>query len=150
MIFSLLEESFAAMDTDYEIIGLHWRGGENDVTAAREVLAEGLEDIYSAMLDEFNRLLKSPPVILHRIVCPDRMNDMDPTGGYLENMAIINGVFDRLAETYENVTVFDPRAYPGYDPRVRGNSLFIEDAVHYTPAVNQWVAKEILRQYITA
>ena len=147
-IFSLLEESFAAMNTEYEIIGLHWRGGENDVTATKEALTEGLEGIYSTILDEFNRLLDTPPVILHRIVCPDRMNDMDPTGGYLENMAVVNGVFDRLAEVYENVTVFDHRAYPGYDPHVRGNGLFMEDAVHYTPAVNQWVAGEILRRYI--
>ena len=147
-VFSLLEASFTAMDTDYEIIGLHWRGGENDVTATKEALTEGLEGIYRTILEEFNRLLKIPPVILHRIVCPDRMNDMDPTGGYLENMAIVNGVFDRLAEVYENVTVFDHRAYPGYDPHVRGNGLFIEDAVHYTPAVNQWVAGEILRRYV--
>ena len=147
-IFSLLEESFTAMDTDFEIIGLHWRGGENDVTAPKEALTEGLEGIYRIMLEDFNRLLKSPPVILHRIVCPDRMNDMDPTGGYLENMAVINGVFDRLAEAYENVSVFDHRAYPAYDPRVRGNGLFLSDAVHYTPAVNQWVAHEILRRYM--
>ena len=148
-IFSLLEESFEAMNTEYEIIGLHWRGGENDVTATKEALTEGLEGIYRTILDEFNRLLDTPPVILHRIVCPDRMNDMDPTGGYLENMAVVNGVFDRLAEAYGNVTVFDHRTYPGYDAHVRGNGLFMEDAVHYTPAVNQWVAGEILRPYIS-
>lgn len=29
-IFSLLDDSFHAMGKDYQIIGLHWRGGEND------------------------------------------------------------------------------------------------------------------------
>jgi hypothetical protein len=30
-VFSLLDEGLKRKDLDYEIIGLHWRGGENDV-----------------------------------------------------------------------------------------------------------------------
>ena len=146
-IFSLLDDSFAKMNMEYEIIGLHWRGGENDVTATEEYLSQHLESIYTKIFDEFNCLLGTPPIVLHKIVCPDRMNDLDPTGKYLENMHYINGVFDKLQNHYENISVFDARNAPQYIPNVRGNGLFIEDAVHYKPQVNKWVADCILKKY---
>ena len=46
-IFSLLHDSFSKKKIDYEIIGLHWRGGENDVTATKEYLTQNLEKIYT-------------------------------------------------------------------------------------------------------
>ena len=46
-VFSMLDESLKKLGKDYEIIGIHWRGGENDVTATKEVLSETLFDIYS-------------------------------------------------------------------------------------------------------
>lgn len=146
-IFSLLEKSFSEMDIDYEIIGLHWRGGENDITAAKEYLSNNLESIYRNIFNEFNCLLKDPPIVLHRLVCPDRMNDLDPTGTYLDNMHCINAVFDKLEQSYGNVSVFDTRKAPQYISEARGNGLFIKDVVHYTPEVNAWVAETILKQY---
>ena len=76
------------------------------------------------------------------------MLDMDPTGKCLENMHEINRVFDRLQDRYRNVTVFDPRSYPQYEEGIRGNGLFIEDMVHFTSDVNQWIANRILEEYI--
>lgn len=146
-IFSLLDKSFSDTGTDYEIIGLHWRGGENDVTASYEHLCQNLVPIYNRMFHEFNRLLKNPPIILHRVACNDRMNDLDPDGGYLVNMHYVNEVFDLLAQNSKAVSVFDPRTAPQYIPNVRGNGLFLEDVVHYTPEVNAWIAKEILENY---
>lgn len=146
-IFSLLEKSFAEMGIDYEIIGLHWRGGENDVTASLNYLNDHLESIYCLILDEFNRLLENPPIILHEIVCFDRMNDLDPSGKYLENMNYINAVFRKLCQRYKNISLFDPRNAPQFNSQARGNGLFINDFVHYTPEVNAWVAETILEQY---
>jgi len=146
-IFSLLHDSFVKMDMDYEIIGLHWRGGENDVTATNEYLRQNLEKIYTRIFGEFNRVLGEPPIVLHRIVCPDRMNDMDPTGRQLENMKYINEVFENLQKSYKNISVFDPRTAPQYIPDVRGNGLFIEDAVHFIPEVNMWIAENVLKKY---
>ena len=143
-IFGLLDDSFAKMDMEYRIIGLHWRGGENDVTAAEEYLSDHLESIYTRLFDSFNHLLHTPPIVLHKIVCPDRMNDMDPTGQYLAKMNYINSVFDALQNRYANVSVFDVRNAPQYIPDIRGNGLFIEDAVHFTPEVNRWVASCIM------
>ncbi len=146
-VFSLLEKSFAEKGMDYEIIGLHWRGGENDVSATAEHLHEHLETVYCRLFDEFDRLLGNPPTVLHRLVCPDRMMDTDPTGGKLERMHFINSVFDKLAQERANVSVFDARRAPQFLPDVRGNGLFIADAVHFTPEVNLWVAEEILKNY---
>lgn len=146
-IFSLLHDSFSKINIDYDIIGLHWRGGENDVTATNEYLTQNLEKIYTRIFGEFNRVLGEPPIVLHRIVCPDRMNDMDPTGQYLKNMNYINSVFDMLQRKYENISVFDPRTAPQYIPDVRGNGVFIEDAVHFVPEVNMWIAENVLKKY---
>ena len=46
-IFGLLDDSFSKMNIDYDIIGLHWRGGENDVTATNEYLKQNLKKIYT-------------------------------------------------------------------------------------------------------
>ena len=147
-VFSLLERSFAAMGVDYEIIGLHWRGGEEDTGKRVEVLSEMLTPIYRRILDAFSRQLGDPPIVLHRIAARDRMFDMDASGERYRSMAYINGVFDELAADYPNVSVFDVCRAPQYHPDVRGNGLFIGDAVHFTPEVNRWVAEEILREYV--
>ncbi len=146
-VFSLLEKSFAEKGMDYEILGLHWRGGENDVSATREHLGEHLESVYCRIFDEFNRLLGDPPTVLHRLVCPDRMTDLDPSGGKLERMHFINHVFEKLAQKRANVSILDARRAPQFIPDVRGNGLFLADAVHFTPEVNLWVAEEILKNY---
>ena len=149
-IFSLLDAYFAEAGKEYEVIGLHWRGGENDITAPRETLAEDLQAIYTVLFERFHTLLHTPPVILHRLVCIDRMHDLDPTGEleYFEKMQIINAEFDRLAACYENVSVFDPATAPQYREDIRGNGLFIRDNVHFTPEVNGWVADKILSDYV--
>ena len=146
-ILSLLEKSFRQMGREYEVIGLHWRGGENDVTASTEVVERDLFGIYTTLFDGFFSALGRVPVVLHKIVCPDRMADMDPTGEDLCRMHKINGVFERLAEHYEGVTIFDPTTVPQYVPDVRGNGIFIEDAVHYTPEANRYIAEKILQDH---
>lgn len=146
-IFSLLDDSFSKMNQDYDIIGLHWRGGENDVSATKEYLTQNLEKIYTRIFEEFDRILKEPPIVLHRIVCPDRMNDMDPTGQRLENMNYINAVFESLQKKQKRISIFDPRTAPQYIPDVRGNGLFIKDAVHFTSEVNKWIAENIFKNY---
>ncbi len=144
-IFGLLNDSFAKMGKEYEIIGLHWRGGENDATATEEYLSQHLENIYVQIFETFNGILNTPPIVLHKLVCPDYMNDTDPTGQQLKNMEYINAVFEKLEKKYKNILIFDARNAPQYIPNVRGNGIFIEDAVHFTPEVNRWVAGCILK-----
>ncbi|MBQ4037788.1 MAG: hypothetical protein IJC84_06655 [Clostridia bacterium] len=148
-IFSLLRESFAARGMDFEVMGIHWRGGENDMYAEtkREYLEEHLEGLYTRMITDFDALLDTPPFVFHLLACPDRTLDCDPTGYSLKNMLYINSVFELLSHKRENVSAFDVRNCPYFVPGVRGNGIFMEDVVHFTPEVNLWVAEQILKAY---
>lgn len=147
-ILSLLEKSFAEMGKEPDYIGIHWRGGENDVTEPVEKLSATLQPIYDEMLNGFCRAIgKSVPIILHHFVCEDRSMDMDPTGESLKGLRYINNLFEKLAKEHANVSLFDIRKAPFYVPDKRGNGIYIEDVVHYTPKTNTWVASEILREY---
>ena len=146
-ILSLLSASFAQREREPEIIGLHWRGGENDTTMKPEALKTQLPGLYRRILGEFSAVLGNPPITLHWLPMCDRTMDLDPSGQMLENMHAINGVFAQMEAEMENVSIFDPRKAPQYIPDVRGNGLFIEDVVHYTPEVNRWVASEILNAF---
>ena len=146
-ILSLLDDSFRSMDMEYEILGLHWRGGEEETCCEAEDLEGLLTGIYRRILPAFSRVLNDPPILLHWIIAADRVMDLDPTGVKLQRMHTINRVFARMAEEMENVSIFDPRNAPQYTPDVRGTGVFIEDMVHFTPEVNRWVASEILNGY---
>lgn len=147
-ILGLLDDSFAAMQMDYEIIGLHWRGGENDITDSNAYLKENLMDIYRRIFGEFNRILKHPPIVLHEIYCPERMHDLDPTGAYLKNMFFINDTFHALANEFDNISLFDVRRAPFYIADERQHGIFIGDAIHYTAQTNKWVAGEFFSEYL--
>lgn len=142
-IFSLLDESLK--ETDYEIIGLHWRGGENDTSATAETLSAELFGIYERIFDEFFEILKNPPTVLHKLVCHERMAELGEER--IPNMHYINEVFGLLEAKYENVSIFDPSTLPEFVPNVRGNGLFIDDVVHFTPEVNKRVAEWIIDNY---
>lgn len=139
-IFSLLQESLG----DFEIIGLHWRGGENDAYDPPQGLYDRLMPIYTRLLEDWSRTLGDPPMILHRIVAHERYTDRDATGQQLESMHIINRIYEELAQKYAHVSLFDVRSCPDFVPNVRGNGIFKEDMVHFTPSVNQWVAQLVL------
>lgn len=96
-IFSLLEDSFKELGEEYEIIGLHWRGGESDLFEAGEYLEEHLKGIYEEIFAEFNKLLRNPPIVLHKIACCDCLNDKDPSGECLKNMEYVNELFQDFA-----------------------------------------------------
>ncbi len=144
-IFQMLEESFSEMGKEYEIIGVHWRGGEEDMMISTEYLLGNLKNIYVEIFNEFNRILKNPPIFLHKIVAYDRANDLDVTGIYSKNIDVINNVFEELENEYKNILIFDARQFPKYIPNIRCNGIFIEDAVHFTEEVNYWVAESILK-----
>ena len=147
-ILSLIEKSFRNMNTEYEIIGVHWRGGEEDMCEPGNMLACKLGGLYERLILDVNAILDNPPIVFHKICCPDRAMDCDHSGKQLSKMNYINSVFDEKASNFDNVSVFDPTKYPLFLRNVRGNGLFINDAVHYTPEVNDWVAETILEQYL--
>jgi len=143
-IFSLLDDSFKKLGKDYEIIGLHWRGGENDVTAENDVLEKELYNIYTNIFTSFCGILGQVPIVLHKLIAKDRMYDKDPSGAQYERMLYINSVFEMLAINNENVSVFDPSKAPQFVHGIKGNGIFLSDCVHFTPEVNKWVAECVL------
>ena len=66
-ILSLVPASFEKLGLDYDTIGIHWRGGENDMIEPREVLENTLEPIYHEIFVKLNALLCSSPILLHKI-----------------------------------------------------------------------------------
>ena len=147
-IFSLLDKSFSESNIDYEIIGLHWRGGENDTSAETDGLFCILWKTYTEIFDSFCAQLNSPPIYLHRLIMKDRTFDLDPSGEKYLKMGLINAAFEKLCEIYPNASMFDIRKSPLYLPDVKGNGLFIKDMVHYTPEANLYVAQKILDDHI--
>lgn len=146
-ILRLLDDSFAKLGEEYEIIGLHWRGGEGEINATQTYLSENLMGIYTEMFDAFNHILNDPPIVVHKIVCPDHVNTRDPSGEMLQRMHSINRVFLQLEQRYSNLSVFDPTTAPQFDPNIYGNGIFLPDAIHFTAEVNCWVAACIFQQY---
>ena len=143
-ILSLLKDSIRARGAEPEIIGIHWRGGENDFYDGGEVYRPVLKSLYRQIFGGFYEALgENAPTVLHRLVCFER--PQTPQG--LDNLHFINRVFDELAAEDPNVSVFDIRQAPYYVPDVPGYGLFKADGVHFATEVNQWVAHHILQQY---
>ena len=146
-ILSLLDDSFREMEKDYEIMGIHWRGGEEDTAEDPAMLERELAGIYREIFGAFWKILGKCPLVLHSIHCPERMDFLDVTGQAKRNMEYINDVFCSLAQEEENTSVFDVRKAPFFDPVSKGNGIFMADNVHYTPKTNHWVAQRILGTY---
>lgn len=148
-ILSLLKDSFDKMGKTFEVMGLHWRGSENDTRASWKELEDEAPDMYNEILNGFCESIdreKKVPIILHRLVCNERCIDLDPSGESLKKMHYINHMFEELEAKNENISIFDVRNCPHYIPEERGNGIFIEDVVHYTPETNRWVAEEIFKK----
>ena len=146
-VLSLLRASFEKTGKEYEILGLHWRGGEQEVDVPLPELKSCLSDIYRELFGGFENALKKPvPVYLHRPVFFEKVAREDPTGEKAKRLVFINEVFGQLSKE-RGYLLFDPREYPGFNAEISGNGLFGEDLVHYTPEVNEWVAERIAEVY---
>ncbi len=147
-ILSLIDKSFAERDTEYEVLGVHWRGGCEDVLKSNAYLQENLIPTYTRIFDMIDEKLHHPPFVLHRLVCPDRMHDINPNGEPLANMNYTNEVFEHFVRNADNFTLFDARTYPQFIPNERCNGIFLKDGVHFTPEVNTWICQQIVNDYI--
>ena len=144
-ILSLVRDYMQKAGMDPRYI-LHWRGGEEDGDLPVEQMSD-LFEIYERLFgDYYADLGQTVPVVLHRIESYQQSLDMLGQVG-VERLDYVNGVFDRLAEMHENVSVFDPKQYPGYTPDASQYfGIFRPDHVHFTREVNEWVAAGILEE----
>ena len=125
---------------------LHWRGGEEEGDVPVEEMPD-LFDIYVRLFGDYCAAVgEDLPIILHRVESYQQSLDLLGQEG-VDRLDYINGVFDRLAGAYENISVFDPKRYPGYTPDAsRYFGIFRPDHVHFLREVNEWVAGEIMKE----
>lgn len=147
-ILSKIKKSLYDIGKIPDDIKLHWRGGENDMTVSDSLLQNTLKDNYNTLFDGFyNALGEKVETILHKIVCHERCFVLDPSGKALKRMNYINSIFEEITNESDNISIFDVCNAPYYTPNERENGLFMEDVVHYTSQVNNWVAEQILESY---
>ena len=147
-ILSLLKDSFDKKHTDFDIMGLHWRGGEEDTSVQVDLLQGTLEKLYTRMIKDFREDVgKDFPFVFHTIECKSRLRLNDPTGRQTESMNYINSVFRSLSEQFENVSVFNPETLSVYDADAENSGLYEADLVHFTKEANRLTALRILEDY---
>ena len=149
-ILSKLEESFRNLGKTYEIMGMHWLGGAEEMTVPIEVLSQVLDELYQRMFRDMREAAgREFPIVLYKLEYPDRAMDLDKTGNFLKQMYFINATFEFLSRSCDGVSVFDNRQIPFYDPHVRGNGLYQDvDVVHHTERTNRWIANWILEDFV--
>lgn len=148
-VLSLLDDSFSKLGKSYEIMGMHWIGSEEDVSLTLEYLHKVLDDLYLRMIRQMREAAgQNFPIVLHALEYPDKTMECDPSGNYLKNMYYVNATYRLMSRICEDVSIFDYRQIPFYDPHVRGNGLYLDaDMVHHTEKTNRWVSQWILTQY---
>ena len=135
-----------ALSPDY--LGIHWRGGSQEVRESIDRLRRELYGDYVTLFEGIrNAVGFDAPIVIHKLPFVSFMNKNDPSGAFLENMNYINGIFDTLSKDLPCVSVFDSRNYPKYDESVENYNMLRGDLIHYLGETNDWVASEILKKY---
>lgn len=143
-ILSLVPKSIKEEGKEFEIMGLHWRGGEQDTLVPVEHLRKVLKDIYISMFDKFYKAMGQKfPVILHNIT-HEAVSERNKA---IESFHYINEVYDELSKENDNIEIFEVREAPFYTESVYERGIFEPDAVHYSAKTNKWVAEQIFAEY---
>ena len=154
-ILSGIKPYFDGQGIEYDILGLHWRGGENDTgNGMPEKIIPEIKPVYIQLFDMFARSLgEMPPTVLYEIAYGGK-NDLRTDGVNVEYMkktaAAVNEMFRGFAEEIPGITTFDPFSLSLYDkdePLTWG--IFKEDdGVHYTAEANREIASRIMEQAV--
>ena len=148
-VLTLMKEYFLnnALSADY--VGIHWRGGEQDIRREMSELEGRLKSDYLRIFDGIRKALgEEAPIVLHSFPFASFMDKNDPSGGFMERMNYINSLFLELSSELPEVSIFDSRCCPFYDKSRADYGMLRQDLIHYTGAANDWVASEILKEYI--
>ena len=147
-ILSLLKKSLEKEGKTELFTTLHWRGGEEDAVAKKDVIEPVLKETYKTLFNGFYTAIgERVSTVLHKIVAHDRYFELKPTGEWLESMHYVNEVFNELSEENENITIFDVCNAPHFVHDIRGNGIFLDDVIHFTSETNRWVAQQIFDSY---
>ncbi len=148
-ILKLLNKYFKDNDLDPDFVGMHWRGGEQDVMRPIESLVDGkLKNDYKTFFTALREAVGyNVPITLHKMPYVQFYLKEDPTGAHLGIMTFINFVFEQITFEMEKVKIFDPTKCPLYNPAIWDSGIYRWDLIHYTGELNTWVAEEILKDY---
>ena len=147
-VLSLLKKHFESCDIEPDFIGLHWRGGEQEFWQHINNLKneDRLKNVYKTMFEGFRGALGYRfPIVLHKLNFEILLNGIED-GKHLPSMHYINQAFNELCQEVDSVSIFDSTSAPHYDSE-NGHSLFRWDMIHYNPETNDWVSREIIKDY---
>ncbi|MBQ7761326.1 MAG: hypothetical protein IJ400_04650 [Clostridia bacterium] len=148
-ILKLLNKYFKDNDLEPDFVGMHWRGGEQEVRRPIESLVDGkLKNDYKTFFTALREAIGyQVPIVLHKMPYVQVFLKEDPTGSHLGIMTYINFVFEQITFEMEKVKIFDPTKCPLYNPAIWDSGIYRWDLIHYTGELNLWVAEEILKEY---
>ena len=148
-ILKLLNKYFKDNDLEPDFVGMHWRGGEQEVRRPIETLIDGkLKNDYKTFFTALREAVGyNVPITLHKMPYVQVFLKEDPTGSHLGIMTYINFVFEQLTFEMEGAKIFDPTKCPRYNPAIWDSGIYRWDLIHYTGELNMWVAEEILKEY---
>ena len=149
LVLNLFNKYCKDNDLEPDYVGLHWRGGEQEVRRGIDYLEEiNLKNEYIKFFTSLRACVNyDVPVVVHKMPFEKVFTKEDPSGGCLATMHYINDVFAKLSNELKDTTVFDPTRCPYYDADQWDFGIFRWDLIHYQGRVNDWVAGEILEEY---
>ncbi len=151
-ILSLLKPTFAQMGVDYHIMGVHWRGGEDDTAVQTpKSLIPNLKPLYERLFEMLRSSLgELPKTVLYQMRYGEKTYERPGTDNLRDSASVNNRLFAEFAEKYPQISLFDPFSLSLYrpeDPQTWG--IFSpEDGVHYSAAANCEIAEKILAEYL--
>ncbi len=147
-VLKLFNKYMKENELEPEFVGVHWRGGEQETRVPIPQLEGKLKNDYIRIFTGLREAIGyEMPVILHRMPFDKVMLKEDPTGEHLEAMNYINALFEDLAKELPQTSVFDVRKAPFYEENAWDCNIFRWDLIHYLGKTNDWVAKEILKEF---
>jgi len=149
-VLKLFKKYMAENELEPYYVGIHWRGGEQETDYPVSKLEGFLKDTYLKIFGGIRDAIEcDAPIVFHRFpfnkVFANR--DKEDGGSRLESMHYINDTFYALASEMKNASVYDVRECPLYDENAWDCNIFRWDLIHYQGRVNDYVAKEILKEY---
>lgn len=152
-ILSLLKPSFDQMGVGYHILGVHWRGGEEDTAAnPPETEIPLLRPIYRKLFDMFRLALgEMPKTVLYQIEYGSKIDERTDADPELmqKNKTATNQMFCDFSREYLAVSLFHPFSLSLYRPDYPKTwGIFSEeDGVHYSGAANAEIAARIIEEW---
>lgn len=148
-VITLMHKYFKENSLTPQYFGIHWRGGEQEIRREMDELTQRLKADYLRIFGGIRAALgEDAPIVIHRFPFASFMDKNDPSGGFMEKMNYVNALFDELAKELPEVSIFDSRNYPLYDPTAADYGMLRADLIHYRGEANDWVASCILSDYI--